>query len=254
VNPFDLSETVAVVTGGNGGIGLGMAEGLVGAGAAVAIWGTNPAKNEAATERLTALGGNVEAFACDVSDEEAVAETFAATLHRFGKVDACFANAGVAGTGVRFDDMDLEEWRRVVAVNLDGAFLTFRAAVRHMLERGEGGSLVATSSLASVMGMPRGEHYAATKAGLSAVVRSLAVEYGRYGIRANAVLPGWIETAMTAGWMSSDRFRDAVLPRVPAGRWGTPEDFSGIAVYLASDASRYHSGDTIVIDGAYRVF
>jgi hypothetical protein len=254
VNPFDLSETVAVVTGGNGGIGLGMAEGLVGAGAAVAIWGTNPAKNEAATERLTALGGNVEAFACDVSDEEAVAETFAATLHRFGKVDACFANAGVAGTGVRFDDMDLEEWRRVVAVNLDGAFLTFRAAVRHMLERGEGGSLVATSSLASVMGMPRGEHYAATKAGLSAVVRSLAVEYGRYGIRANAVLPGWIETAMTAGWMSSDRFRDAVLPRVPAGRWGAPEDFSGIAVYLASDASRYHSGDTIVIDGAYRVF
>jgi NAD(P)-dependent dehydrogenase (short-subunit alcohol dehydrogenase family) len=102
--------------------------------------------------------------------------------------------------------------------------------------------------------MPRGEHYAATKAGLSAVVRSLAVEYGRYGIRANAVLPGWIETAMTAGWMSSDRFRDAVLPRVPAGRWGAPEDFSGIAVYLASDASRYHSGDTIVIDGAYRVF
>jgi NAD(P)-dependent dehydrogenase (short-subunit alcohol dehydrogenase family) len=254
VNLFDLSETVAVVTGGNGGIGLGMAEGLVGAGAAVAIWGTNPAKNEAATERLAALGGNVEAFACDVSDEEAVAKTFAATLHRFGKVDACFANAGVAGTGVRFDDMDLEEWRRVVAVNLDGAFLTFRAAVRHMLERGEGGSLVATSSLASVMGMPRGEHYAATKAGLSAMVRSLAVEYGRYGIRANAVLPGWIETAMTAGWMSNDRFRDAVLPRVPAGRWGTPEDFSGIAVYLASDASRYHSGDTIVIDGAYRVF
>ncbi len=254
MNPFDLSETVAVVTGGNGGIGLGMAEGLVGAGAAVAIWGTNPAKNEAATERLAALGGNVAAFACDVSDEEAVAETFAATLHRFGKVDSCFANAGVGPMGIRFDDLDLDEWRRITAINLDGAFLTFRAAVRHMLERGEGGSLIATSSLAAVMGMARGEHYAAAKAGLSAMIRGLAVEYGRYGIRANAVLPGFVESAMTASWLSSERFEAAVLPRVPAGRWGTPDDYSGIAVYLASDASRYHSGDTIVIDGAYRVF
>jgi NAD(P)-dependent dehydrogenase (short-subunit alcohol dehydrogenase family) len=254
VKLFDLSDSVAVVTGGNGGIGLGMAEGLVAAGAAVAIWGTNPDKNAAAAERLAALGGNVEAFVCDVSDETAVVEAFAATLHRFGKVDACFANAGVSPMGIRFDDMDLDEWRRITAINLDGAFLTFRTAVRHMLERGEGGSLIATSSLASVLGMARGEHYAAAKAGLSAMVRSLAVEYGRYGIRANAILPGWVETAMTAGWMSSERFQAAVLPRVPAGRWGTPEDFSGIAVYLASDASRYHSGDTIVIDGAYRVF
>jgi NAD(P)-dependent dehydrogenase (short-subunit alcohol dehydrogenase family) len=122
-----------------------------------------------------------------------------------------------------------------------------------MLERGEGGSLVGTSSIASVLGMPRGEHYAATKAGLSAMVRSLAVEYGRFGIRANAILPGWIETAMTADSMSKERFKAAVLPRVPLGRWGTSEDFAGIAVYLASDASRYHSGDTIVVDGAYRV-
>jgi len=251
---FDLEGRVALVTGGNGGIGLGMAEGLASAGAAVAIWGTNEAKNAAAVERLRALGGDAAAFVCDVADEAAVGEAFAATLDRFGNVDACFANAGVAGAGVRFGDMTLAEWRRVMRVNLDGAFLTFRAAVRHMLERGEGGSLVATSSIASIMGMPRGEHYAATKAGLSAMVRGLAVEYGRHGIRANAVLPGWVETAMTADWLGRDTVQKAVLSRVPLGRWGTLEDFAGIAVYLASDASRYHSGDTLLIDGAYRVF
>lgn len=251
---FDLEGRVALVTGGNGGIGLGMAEGLASAGAAVAIWGTNEAKNAAAVERLRALGGDAAAFVCDVADEAAVGEAFAATLDRFGNVDVCFANAGVAGAGVRFGDMTLAEWRRVMRVNLDGAFLTFRAAVRHMLERGEGGSLVATSSIASIMGMPRGEHYAATKAGLSAMVRGLAVEYGRHGIRANAVLPGWVETAMTADWLGRDTVQKAVLSRVPLGRWGTLEDFAGIAVYLASDASRYHSGDTLLIDGAYRVF
>jgi NAD(P)-dependent dehydrogenase (short-subunit alcohol dehydrogenase family) len=231
-----------------------MAEGLASAGASVAIWGTNETKNAAAVYRLRALGAGAEAFICNVGEEAQVVEAFAATLQRFGRVDACFANAGVAGYGIRFDDMDLTEWRRVMEVNLDGAFLTFRAAVRHMLERGGGGSLVATSSLASVAGMARGQHYAATKAGLSAMVRSLAVEYGGHGIRANAILPGWIETAMTADWMERPNFRNAVLPRVPLGRWGTAEDFAGIAVYLASDASRYHSGDTIVVDGAYRVF
>lgn len=251
---FDLTGRVALVTGGNGGIGLGMAAGLAGAGSSVAIWGRNPEKNRSAVDRLTTLGANAAAFACDVGDADQVEATFAATVDRFGAVDSCFANAGIGARRTRFGEMSLEEWRSITRVNLDGAFLTLQAAVRHMVERGRGGSLVVTSSIASVSGMPRGEHYAATKAGLAAMARSLAVEYGRSGIRANAILPGWVESAMTAPLFASERFSQAVRPRIPAGRWGTPEDFAGIAVYLASDASRYHTGDTIVIDGGYRVF
>ena len=251
---FDLTGRVALVTGGNGGIGLGMAAGLAGAGSSVAIWGRNPDKNRSAVDRLTTLGANAAAFACDVGDADQVEATFAATVDRFGAVDSCFANAGIGARRTRFGEMSLDEWRNITRVNLDGAFLTLQAAVRHMVERGKGGSLVVTSSIASVSGMPRGEHYAATKAGLAAMARSLAVEYGRSGIRANAILPGWVESAMTAPLFASERFSQAVRPRIPVGRWGTPEDFAGIAVYLASDASRYHTGDTIVIDGGYRVF
>ncbi len=251
---FDLTGTVALVTGGNGGIGLGMAEGLAGAGAAVAIWGTNPDKNAAAVERLRALGVDAEAFVCDVGDEVQVLEAFGATVDRFGKVDACFANAGVGTRGTRFEEMTLDEWKAILRVNLDGAFLTLREAVRHLRSREAPGSLAVTSSIASVFGMPRGEHYAATKAGVSSMIRALAVEYGRYGIRANAILPGWIETAMTAPMQGNERFMAAATARIPLGRWGRPEDFAGIAVYLASDASRYHTGDTIVVDGGYRVF
>ncbi len=251
---FELDGTVALVTGGNGGIGLGMAEGLAAAGAAVAIWGTNPDKNERAVARLRGLGVEAEAFVCDVGDEAAVVEAFAATVDRFGKVDACFANAGVGTRGTRFEEMTLDEWHDVLRVNLDGVFLTLREAVRHLLGRGAPGSLVVTSSIASIFGMPRGEHYAATKAAVSSMVRALAVEYGRHGIRANAVLPGWVETAMTEPLVTSPRFEAAVRPRIPLGRWGRPEDFAGIAVYLASDASRYHTGDTIVVDGGYRIF
>lgn len=250
---FDLSGHVALVTGGNAGIGLGFAHGLAAAGADIAIWGTNEGKNAAAVEELRTHGRQVAAFRCDVGDEDEVAAAFAATLETFGKVDSCFANAGVSGT-MPFVDMSLDEWRRVTRVNLDGAFLTLRAAVRHMVDRGEGGSLVGTASVAAVHGPARGEHYAATKAGLAAMVRALAVEFGRHGVRANAVLPGWIETAMTERLLAWDRFRDAALPRVPLRRWGVPADFGGIAVYLASPASAYHTGDTIVVDGGYTVF
>lgn len=251
---FDLTDRVALVTGGNGGIGLGMAEGLARAGSAVALWGRNPEKSASAVERLRALGADAAAFVCDVGEVEQVAEAFTATVERFGAVHACFANAGIGARRTRFGEMSLDEWRTITRVNLDGAFLTLQAAVRHMVERGEGGSLVVTSSIASVSGMPRGEHYAATKAGVAAMARSVAVEYGRSGIRANAIVPGWVESAMTAPLFASERFDRAVRPRIPAGRWGAPEDFAGIAVYLASDASRYHTGDTIVIDGGYRIF
>lgn len=251
---FDLTGHVALVTGGNGGIGLGFADGLARAGADVAVWGTNEEKNAAAVEHLRAHGRRAEAFRCDVGDEAQVEEAFAATVAALGKVDSCFANAGVPGTGTPFVDTTLEEWHRVLRVNLDGAFLTFRAAARHMVERGEGGSLVGTSSLAAIEGQPRGQHYAAGKGGMVSMVKALAVELARHGIRANTVLPGWIETAMAEPLLQWDRFRERVLPRVPVGRWGTPDDFAGVAVYLASPASAYHTGDTFLIDGGYAIF
>jgi NAD(P)-dependent dehydrogenase (short-subunit alcohol dehydrogenase family) len=253
--PFDLTGKAALVTGGNSGIGLGMARALAQAGADVAIWGTNAKKNAAAKSELAAGGRKVVALECDVSDETAVATAFAETLSKLGRIDGCFANAGVSGRGTAsFLEMSSEEWRRVLKVNLDGAFFTFRAAARHMVARGGGGVLVGTASLAAIEGAPRSEHYAATKGGMISMIRALAVEFARHGVRANAILPGWIETDMTANAIGNEKFANNVLPRIPMRRWGTGDDFGGIAVYLMSSASAYHTGDTFLIDGGYALF
>jgi NAD(P)-dependent dehydrogenase (short-subunit alcohol dehydrogenase family) len=250
VGSFDLDGKVALVTGGNNGIGLGMAAGLAEAGASIVVWGRNEARNSEAVEVLRTHGGQAVALSVDVADESAVVEAFTATVDAFGHVDSVFANAGVGALATPFDQMTTEEWRHIFAVNIDGVFWTFREAVKHMKPRGSG-SLVVTSSLSADMGFPRGEHYAATKAGVRAVIQGLAVEYGKYGIRANAIAPGWVVTGMTDGFIEGDRFEANVKPRIPAGRWGRPGDFAGIAVYLASDASSWHTGDTITIDGGY---
>lgn len=252
--PFDLTGKVALVTGGNSGIGLGMARALAEAGADVAIWGTNAAKNAEAVATLAGTGVRAHAETCDVGDEAAVDAAFAGTLAALGRVDACFANAGTYGRKMKFTDLDSAEWHRVTRVNLDGAFYTLRVAARHMVERGGGGSLVGTASLAAIEGAARNTQYAATKGAMVAVIRALAVELARHGIRANAVLPGWIETAMTARSVGDEKFAAAVLPRIPARRWGTGADFGGIAVYLASDAAAYHTGDCLVLDGGYSLF
>ena len=251
---FDLSGKAALVTGGNGGIGLGMAEALAKSGADICIWGQDEEKNKAAAEKLKSYGRQVAAFKCDVSDEKQVEESFTRTVEELGRVDACFANAGIGRPGTPFHKMDLVEWRTIFGINMEGVFFTFRSAVRYMLERGQGGSLVVTSSLSAIFGMPAGEHYAATKAGVVAIVRALSVEYARYGIRANAILPGWIETNMTSSLFNIEKFEKNVIPRIPQRRWGVPADFGPIAVYFASDASAYHSGDAVVIDGAYSCF
>ena len=251
---FDLSGHVALVTGGNSGIGLGMADALARSGADVAIWGTNEQKNEKALAQLKAHGTNVAAFRCDVGEEAEVEAAFAGTVEALGKVDSCFANAGIGGGAPSFHEFTLEQWRRVTRINLDGVFLTFKAAVRHMVERGEGGSLVVTSSGSAIDGAARNQAYASTKGGVLAMMRGLAVEYARNGIRANAIVPGWIDTPMTEGVLQWERFQEKVLTRIPVRRWGQPEDFGGLAVYLASPASSFHTGDTIVIDGGYAVF
>ena len=257
-NLFDLSGKVALITGGNSGIGLGMAEGLASQGCEVAIWGTNADKNAKALETLSAYGPKVTALQCDVSDESAVQACFAETLKAHGRVDGCFANAGTGARAASFDEMTTEEWNHIMAVNLDGVFYTFRCAAAHMRERAEAGDpfgrLIGTSSLAAVSGQAKGEHYAATKGGLITMAKALAVEYARYGVCVHTLLPGWIETAMTESSFGWDKFVENVMPRIPMRRWGKPEDFAGIAVYIMSDASSYHTAETHLIDGGYANF
>jgi NAD(P)-dependent dehydrogenase (short-subunit alcohol dehydrogenase family) len=255
--PFDLTGRTAVVTGGNGGIGYGMARALLAAGASVAIWGSSPEKTAKAKASLAAGCGDasrVHAQIADVGDEAQVEAAFAASVAALGRVDACFANAGVSSKGVLLTDMSLDEFRRIQRVNVDGVFLTFRAAARHMAERGEGGVLVATASTAAVEGAARNSHYGASKGAVTSFVRALAVELARHRIRVNSILPGWIVTDMTERSVANPKFADAVLPRIPARRWGAIDDFGGIAVYLASDASAYHTGEQFVIDGGYTKF
>jgi len=252
---FDLTGKVALITGGNGGIGLAMGEALAEAGAAVCVWGMKEHKNAAAAERLKKISDRTMVMRVDVSDEEATEKAFAATVEAFGRVDAFFANAGVTGQGVTsFMDMSTAEWRRVLSVNLDGAFFGLRAAARHMAKLGDGGVLVGVSSFAAVSGQPRGEHYAATKGGLVSVMKSLAVEMARYHVRAHAILPAWIVTDLTEETLNDEKFRAKVMPREPMRRWGQPEDFGGLAVYLVSDSSGFHTGDTFIIDGGYSLF
>jgi NAD(P)-dependent dehydrogenase (short-subunit alcohol dehydrogenase family) len=254
---FDLAGRGVIVTGGNGGIGYGMARALLAAGAQVAIWGSNADKTEKARAALaaeTADAARVHAFVCDIGDEAQVEAAFAASVAALGSVRACFANAGVSSKGTPLLQMSLDEFRRVQRINVEGVFLTLRAAARHMAGHGQGGSLVATASTAAVEGAARNSHYGASKGAVTSFVRALAVELARHQIRVNSILPGWISTEMTERAMADERFAGAVMPRIPARRWGTIDDFGGIAVYLASDASSYTTGEQFVIDGGYTKF
>lgn len=255
--PFDLSGHGAVVTGGNGGIGYGMARALLAAGARVAIWGQRADKTARARASLVeacADASRVHAFTCDVGDEAQVEATFAASVAALGRIDSCFANAGVSGKGTVMTEMSLDEFRRVQRVNVEGVFLTFRAAARHMVQHGQGGSLVATASTAALEGAARNSHYGASKGAVTSFVRALAVELARYKVRVNSILPGWIVTEMTERSVGNEKFAAAVLPRIPARRWGEGDDFGGLAVYLASRASAYTTGEQFVVDGGYTKF
>ncbi len=257
--PFDLHGKVALVTGGNRGIGLGMAQALADAGADVAIWGTQRDRTAAAVADLEARG--VRSFGCevDVADESAVRSATQQTVSALGRIDALFANAGIGRWAKSFLEIAEEDYRRVLAVNQDGVYYTLRSVAAHMVERFErgdssGGSLVGVASLAAIEGAARNQHYAATKGAVISMIKECAVEFARFGVRANAIVPGWIATDMTQAHQNTDKFVERVIGRVPSRRWGEPSDFGGIAIYLASDASRYQSGTTVIIDGGYSVF
>lgn len=249
-----LDGEVAVVTGGNSGIGLGMARGLAEAGASVCIWGRRKDRNDAAVESITALGGKAAAVQCDVGSEAEVIAAFARTLEMFGRVDSLFANAGMAPGLVPFVELELDTWRRSMSVNLDGAMLCLREAARHMVERGEGGSLVAVSSTSAVHGAPRNQSYSVAKTGLVALTRGLAVELARHRIRVNALLPGWTDTEMLSWGHANEAFRTATISRTPVRRWADPDEFGAVAVYLARRDITFHTGDEIVVDGGYTKF
>jgi NAD(P)-dependent dehydrogenase (short-subunit alcohol dehydrogenase family) len=255
--PFDLTGKVALVTGGNGGIGLGMAEAMAASGADIVVWGTNTEKNAAAEKKLKAHGKRVVTRKVNVANEQEVVDNMAAAVKELGRVDCVVANAGIGG-GAPISELTTDLWRKVHGVNEDGVFWTFREASKHMIDRAKSGdsngSLVVVASTAGIEGAARNSAYGATKGAVMSMARALAVELARYGVRVNSIAPGWIATDMTAGAQSSPVFTEKVIPRVPARRWGTPEDFGGIAVYLASDASAYHTGETFIIDGGYTKF
>ena len=250
---FDLAGTTAVVTGGNSGIGLAAATALCEAGARVSIWGSNGVKTKDTAEELGALGYDVLPLTVDVAEEADVNAAFDSVATDLGAIGVVVACAGVAGAYQRFTELDTPEWHRVMGVNADGVFYTLRAGARQMLQAEAGGSLIAVSSMMAKLGQARTQPYAASKASIGGLVRSAAAELGPHGIRVNAVLPGYVETPLASEALNHAPFADAALPRTPLGRWGRPADIAGIIVYLASSASRWHTGTEIVVDGGYSI-
>lgn len=255
---FDLTGKVALVTGGNGGIGLGFARGIARQGGSVAIWARNAEKNAAARQDLLDAGAaRVETYQVDVGSEAAILDGYARFMADFGRIDCVFANSGSAPGYNSVFDMPTEAWHAFLDVALHGAFITLREAARHMVARAEGGepggSLVACGSLSLFQGLPGKQNYAASKAAIAATIRCMAVEFGKYGIRANVVAPGLIMTPMMGGEANEKMMAERFGPGVPIKRVGYPSDFEGIGAYLCSNASSFLTGETITIDGGYMV-
>lgn len=253
---FDLTGKVAVITGGNSGIGLAFARGIAKQGGSVEIWARNEAKNAAAVKELQGLGaGKFSSRVVDVGEEQPIIDGMNAVMKQYGRIDFVFANAGPPPTYKSVFDIPTDYYRKFQDIALHGAFFTLREGARHMKARAEagepGGSLVACGSLSMFQGLPGKQEYASSKAAMGAIVRGLAIELGPLGIRANVVAPGLTRTNIGGG---EDPKMDAIYKhfasKIPMGRVGAPADFEGIAAYLCSDASSWHSGDTIVIDGA----
>lgn len=255
---FDLTGKVVLATGANSGIGLAFLQGCAKQGADVVVWGRRADKNAEAITELKALGApRAHAEEVDVSDEVAVEKAFFSTLATMGRVDCVFANAGYQNRATSFPDMTSEMYHDLLNVNLHGAFYTLRAATRHMRERAQagdrGGSIVVCGSLSMFQGRQGLEHYAAAKGALNAMVKGLAVEMGQYGVRANMIAPGMIMTGMTDDDSQKSKIIKHFSAITPLGRPGYMSDIEGPAAYLASDASVFHTGDVLVVDGGRTV-
>lgn len=252
MNLFDLSGKVAVVTGGNGGIGLGMARGLARAGAAVAVVGRNAEKSEKAVAELDSLGGRAVRVQADVTRASDVEAMVRAVTSSLGGIDILVNNAG---TNIRKRPEDLEEseWHTVMDTNLSSAFLCAKACFPEMKRRG-GGKVLNNGSMLSIFGTPWGSAYASSKGGMVQFTKALATAWAGDNIQVNCFLPGWIDTTLTRqARRDVEGLHDRVLARTPAGRWGDIEDFEGIAVFLASAASNFLTGTAIPVDGGYSV-
>jgi|SRR5579884_84633 len=250
MNPFDLSGRVALVTGGNGGIGLGMAKGLASAGARIVVAARNREKSEDAVAALSALGPVAAFVPLDVADEASCRETVAETVARFGRLDILVNNAGMS---IRkpAEDYALAEWRAVIDTNLTGAFVCCQAAQPHMKAAG-GGKIINIGSMMSIFGAGYAIPYSASKGGIVQLTKSLAVAWAKDNIQVNAVLPGWIDTELTINARRQvGGLHERILRRTPAGRWGVPDDLAGIAVFLAAPASDFVTGAAIPVDGGF---
>ncbi|HTX50431.1 MAG TPA: glucose 1-dehydrogenase [Caulobacteraceae bacterium] len=249
---FDLEGRVALVTGGNGGIGLGMALGLAAAGASVVIAARNPAKNAAAIEALEAVGARCGALEVDVADEAACRAMAAAAKDRFGRLDILVNNAGIARRR-RPEAMSVADWNAVLQVNLTAALVAAQGAYPLMKNAG-GGKIINIGSMYSLFGAPYVSAYAASKGAIVQLTKSLAAAWAADDIQVNAILPGWIDTDMTRpARTGSAEFDAAVVARTPAARWGEPADFAGPAVFLASAASDFITGASLIVDGGYSI-
>jgi 2-deoxy-D-gluconate 3-dehydrogenase len=250
VKPFDLSGRVAVVTGGNGGIGLGMARGMAEAGAAVVVAARNREKSGRAVAELESLGASAAAIEVDVTDEASVESLIRETVARFGRVDILVNNAGI---NIRKPphELTLAEWRQVLDTNLTSAFLASRAAYPHMKAQG-GGKVINIGSMMSIFGAAYAPAYSASKGGIVQLTRAMATAWARDNIQVNAVLPGWIESELTVNARRQvPGLHDSVLARTPVKRWGVGEDLAGVAVFLAGAASDFVTGTAIPVDGGY---
>jgi 2-deoxy-D-gluconate 3-dehydrogenase len=246
---FNLAGKVAIVTGGNGGIGLGMAKGLAGASAKIMVAGRNAEKNAAAVEALKQAGTEAEAFTGDVTSEQDCQAMAAAALKHFGRIDILINNAGI-NIRKQPEEYTLEEWRTVMDTNLTSAFLCSKAVYLAMKQGG--GKIINIGSMLSIFGTSFAAPYGASKGGIVQLTKALASAWARDNIQVNAVLPGWIDTDLTRGARTAiPTLNSRVLMRTPARRWGAPEDLSGIAVFLASPASDFITGTAIPVDGGY---
>jgi hypothetical protein len=250
VLPRSLEGLVAVVTGGNRGIGLGIASVLGRAGATVCLWARDKEVTKKAIQSLSDFGITCSGYYCDVTDEATVIKAAEDVVKNHGSLNIMIANAG-AGARTPFLETSLEQWDQVVRLNLTGTFLCFREASRQMVAQGNGGALVAVSSIASIHAAPTMHHYAAAKAGLGGLVRSVAVELAQHQIRVNSDLPGWTDNHWRQSAPDLDTLLEETTISIPAGRWGTPEDIGMAVLYLADPKLSYHTGADLVVDGGY---